>query len=158
MTATDDNICNEIINGWQIVARVTCDYQDKTPPIRGRYVTIKRKDNANKRHVMNFCEVEVLSCPSGRWGYNLNMTRDCSQSCEGCRSPATCRVSDGHCFIRCRDGLWGVTCKRCDCKDDAPCRKSDGYCYNGCKNGLWGGSCDEQCVRGPESAFDHHIR
>ena len=69
VTLNDDNICNEIINGVQDVVNITCDYKNRNLSIRGRYVTIRRKDDASDRHVLNFCEVEVMSCPPGTWGY-----------------------------------------------------------------------------------------
>ena len=62
----DDNICNEITNGKQDVVTVKCDYKNINAPRRGRYVTIRRKDNASDRHLLNFCEVEVMSCFSGK--------------------------------------------------------------------------------------------
>ena len=143
----NDNICNEINYGEQDVLTVTCDYKDREPPLRGRYVTIRRKYNSFDRHLMNFCEIEVLSCPPGRWGYNLNNAQDCSQTCSGCNNTVEpCRVSDGYCYGVCKDGFWGGSCyKQCNCVDDEPCRVSDGYCYSGCKDGFWGGSCDKQC-------------
>ena len=67
VTLSDNNICNEIIDGEQDVVNVTCNYKNKNPPLRGRYVMIRRKDNAYDRNFLNFCEVEVLSCPPGRW-------------------------------------------------------------------------------------------
>ena len=118
MTPTTDNICNEIIDGARDVVTVNCDYNNTYPPKRGRYVTIRRKDEANERQWMNFCEVEVMSCRPGRWGYNSsNSGDDCSRDCDRCRYVSeTCRVSDGYCFTGCKDGLWGNDCdKQCDC-------------------------------------------
>ena len=149
-TLNDDNICNEIVNGEQDVVTVTCDYKNTTPPLRGRYVTVRIKEGRQGGFVwpyeMNFCEVEVLSCPPGRWGYNSSNSEDCSKACDGCRDVnETCRVSDGHCFTGCQVGFWGETCQRCNCKDDVPCRMSDGHCEDGCKSGFWGTSCSERC-------------
>ena len=103
----DYNICNEIRNGEQDVVRVTCNYCRKNPPIRGRYVAIRRKDGANERHLMNFCEVEVLSCPPGRWGKDL-ANGDCSRSCDDCVDQ-TCGMLDGHCYSGCDE--------QCDCQE-----------------------------------------
>ena len=99
---------------------VTCNYKSRDPPLRGRYVTIRRKDYAINNDLMNFCEMAVLSCPPGRWSYNLlNFTEDCSQSCDGCNNTEeTCRVSDGYCYSGCTEGWWGNYCdKQCDCSD-----------------------------------------
>ena len=104
-----DNICNEIINGLASVITVTCNYGSRLLPLRGHYVTIRRKDTANERHLLNFCEVEVLSCHPGLWGYNLGASgHDCSNACDRCHDVnETCQVSDGHCYTGCRDGYWG---------------------------------------------------
>ena len=75
MTVTDiedappytDNICNEIKNGQQDVVTVKCDYDNIRAPRRGRYVTIRRKDDASERHLLNVCEVEVMSCYPGEY-------------------------------------------------------------------------------------------
>ena len=116
VTPNDDNICNEIINGEQDVVTVTCDYKDRTSPPHGRYVTIRRKDNANDRHILNFCEVEVLSCFHGFWGKDSANHGDCSRSCARCVE-GNCRVSDGHCYSRCQEGYWGDVCNdRCHCQ------------------------------------------
>ena len=111
-------ICNEIINGKQDVVMVTCNYNNTKPPIRGRFVTIQKKTNANSKHLLNFCEVEVLSCPPRRWGYNLADIEDCSQVCDRCHdSVENCRVSDGYCFSGCAEGNWGNSCdKQCNCQ------------------------------------------
>ena len=108
---------------------------------------IRQKDNALAAHGLNFCEVEVLSCPPGRWGYNLNNAEDCLQTCDRCLDNLeTCGVSDGYCFTGCEEGFWGGSCdKQCTCLGDEPCRGSDGYCFIGCKDGLWGGSCSQRC-------------
>ena len=122
----DNNTCNEIINGRQDVVKVTCDHNSRNPPLRGRYVMIRRKHSAglNERRYMNFCEVQVLSCHPGRWGHKMDNTLDCSQSCSGCNNTVkTCRVSDG-------------------------------YCYTGCKNGFWGNGCDQQCACEGEDSCD----
>ena len=113
----DDNICNVILNEVQDVVTVTCDYKNTNPPLRGRFVTIRRKENAPSRHLMNFCEVEVLSCPPGFWGKDSVSFRDCSQSCTNC-GDETCRVSDGYCYGGCQGGYWGPNCnKPCNCQD-----------------------------------------
>ena len=147
VTPMTDNICNEIMNGLEAVVNVTCDYNNRDPPLRGRYVTIKRKDNTDYRFELQFCEVEVMSCPPGRWGYNVFFLGDCVYDCDRCRNiTETCRVADGHCFTGCKEGLWGGTCNQSrNCIDDAPCKVSDGYCEGGCRAEYWGGSCDEQC-------------
>ena len=95
---------------------VTCNYNNRNPLLRGRYVTIRRKGNVPERHVMNFCEVEVLSCPPGRWGYNSE--DDCFRVCDRCRDVSeTCRVSDGYCFTGCQDRFWGDSCENeCNCE------------------------------------------
>ena len=143
-----DNICNEINNGQSGVITVTCNYNNRNSPLRGRYVTVRRKDIAYERHLLNFCEVQVLSCHPGRWGYNLGSSAyDCSNACDRCRNISeTCRVSDGHCYTGCRDGYWGEYCdKYCDCADDVPCRMLDGHCFTECVDGFWGERCDKQC-------------
>ena len=123
VTPNDDNICNEIVNGEQDVVSITCDYKSRDlPHLRGRYVTIRRKENVPFRHLMNFCEVEVLSCHPGFWGKDLE-SGDCSRSCGHC-AEQTCRLSDGHCYTRCQDHYWGDNCiNRCNCQD---CDRSTG--------------------------------
>ena len=127
----DNNICNEIREWNQHVVTVICNYQSRNAPIRGQYVTIRRKDDAIDRQYMNFCEVEVLSCPPGRWGYNhLNYAEGCSESCSGCNNTLeTCRVLDGYCFTGCKGGFWGDSCdKQCNCLDGPTCNQTDGSC------------------------------
>ena len=119
VTLNDDNICNEIIHGARDVVPITCDYKNRNPPLRGQHVTIRRKENAQYKYLLKLCEVEVLSCPPGRWGYSSsNPGDDCSQVCDTCRDvPETCRVSDGYCFTGCQDGFWGDGCdNECDCE------------------------------------------
>ena len=138
-TPNSDNICNEINNGQSGVITVTCNYNNRNSPLRGRYVTVRRKDIAYERHLLNFCEVQVLSCHPGRWGYNLGSSAyDCSNACDRCRNISeTCRVSDGHCYSGCKDGLWGGNCdKHCDCGDDVPCRMLDGHCFTECEDAV----------------------
>ena len=90
----NDNICNEIMS------------------IRG-------KDDATNNDLLQFCEEEVMSCPTGRWGYNMNSLGSCVYDCDKCRNISeTCRVSDGHCFSECKEGLWGGSCNQaCNCVD-----------------------------------------
>ena len=115
VTPNDDNICYEVKDGVQDVVTVTCDYTDRDSALRGRYVTIRRKENASSRHLMNFCEVEVLSCLPGFWGNDLDNDTDCSQSCGRCIEE-TCRVWDGYCYTECQDRYWGDSCNNdCDC-------------------------------------------
>ena len=118
----EDNICNEIIDGAQDVVTVTCNYRNKISHLRGRYVTIRRQDNAGAHHLLNFCEVEVLSCHPGSWGIDP-INRDCSQSCGRCVEE-TCGVSDGHCYTGCQEGYWGPNCdNQCHCQ---PCERIAG--------------------------------
>ena len=56
----EDNICNEIVNDEQDEVSVTCDYKSRSPPLRGRNVMIRRKDNGHFRYWLNLSEVEVL--------------------------------------------------------------------------------------------------
>ena len=130
ITPKDDNICNGIVDGDKDIVTVTCGYNDSTPPLRGRYVTIRRKDNANVQHLMNFCEVEVLSCLPGTWGYNSGSSQDCSNFCDTCGNTSeTCGVSDGYCYTGCKDGFWGGLCNiQCDCTGGVFCNKTDGSC------------------------------
>ena len=116
VTPNDDNICNEIMDGVQDVVTVTCNYNNSNSLLRGRYVTIRRKDDAsNRRELLNFCEVEVLSCRPGFWGKDL-ANGDCSQSCVRCVE-GSCRVLDGYCFTGCQEGYWGDSCENeCDCE------------------------------------------
>ena len=129
----DDNICNEILDGVQNVVTVTCDYNNRNLPLRGRYVTIRRKDDAFERFLLNFCEVEVFSCRPGHWGYNLlDFAHGCSNFCNRCKNnPETCRVSDGYCFSGCEEGFWGNSCdKQCNCPG------SDCDRFAGCPPGM----------------------
>ena len=133
-TPNDNNIFNEIINGLPSVVTVTCNYRGRNPPLRGRYVTIRRNDESFDEHLLNFCEVKVMSCPPGRRGYSFGSSGDhCSHVCDTCRNKSeTCRVSDGHCFTGCQVGFCGCSCdKQCDCKDGAECEEIDPSCRNG---------------------------
>ena len=78
--SSSDTICNEIVNGELSLVTVQCNYNNRDPPNRrGKYVTIQRKSNAAiAKHLLNFCEVEIFSCPPGWWGRNLSGTPDCS--------------------------------------------------------------------------------
>ena len=124
------------------IVTVTCNYRGNLP-IRGRYVTLGNYGHIYPYIPLNLCEVDVMSCPPGTWGKDLE-SGDCSQPCGHCIEE-TCRVSDGHCYWGCQDGYWGYSCKNhCkNCADDGPCRMSDGYCYRGCTEGYWGPNCDE---------------
>ena len=107
----NSNTCNKIGVGNKDVVSVKCDYKGRIPPLlRGRYVMIRSTYLRYPWFILNFCEVEVLSCPPGRWGYNMSNTEDCSRSCEGCVQ--TCRVSDGYCYSGCQEGFWGDFCER----------------------------------------------
>ena len=145
VTPNDDNICNEVIHGMRAVITVQCNYRYINAPRRGRYVTIRRKDDALRRNEMLFCEVEVMSCPPGRWGYNVNSLGDCVYDCDRCRNISeTCRVSDGHCYTAFKDEFIRENCdEQCDCDDGAsndnnnnnnnhgnrtPCDQTDGSC------------------------------
>ena len=76
----DDDICNEIMS------------------IRG-------KDDANN-DLLQFCEEEVMSCPTGRWGHNMNSLGHCVYDCDKCRNISeTCRIYDHCCFTGCKEGL-----------------------------------------------------
>ena len=133
-TPNDDNICNDIRNGLPSVVTVTCNYGSRNPPLRGCYVTIRRKDKSFDEHLLNFCEVVVLSCHPGRWGKDSGSSGDdCSRVCDKCRNISeTCRVSDGLCYTGCRDGYWGRRCdKQCHCQDGDPCGQNDGLCQPG---------------------------
>ena len=132
VAASDDNICNEIgyVGEQHDVVTVTCDYRQRKPPmLRGKYVTIRRKDNADARHLLNFCEVEVLSCPYGLWVKNWT-NRDCSQSCGRCVPvQETCSIWDGYCYSGCQEGYWGDNCNNhCNCQ---ACDR-----YTGCPTGV----------------------
>ena len=134
-TPNDDNICNEIRrNGLHAVVTVQCNYKYVNAPRRGRYLTIRRKDEAKARYLLQFCEAEVMSCHPGRWGYNpVQSQYDCSHVCDTCSDvPETCRVSDGYCFTGCKNGHWGGNCKhRCTCLDGVACNRTDGSCLPG---------------------------
>ena len=133
-TPNSSNICNEILNGEQSLLLVTCDYKNRNPPsLRGRYVTILRAPHAQLRYLLNFCEVSVLSCPPGMWGYNSESSEDCAYACERCRNISeTCGVSDGYCYTGCQDGFWRTECdKECDCSDGDSCDRLTGCAANG---------------------------
>ena len=100
VTPNDNNICNVITDGRHDVVTVSCDYKNRNPPLRGQYVTVRRKDDANERNFLNLCEVEVLSCRPGFWGKD-SANEDCSQSCGHCVEQ-TCRVLDGYCYTGCQ--------------------------------------------------------
>ena len=125
---TDDNICYEM-SAQNFIVNKTCNYNDVGPPRQGRYVTIRRKDTAFLSRDLILCEVEVLSCRPGYWGYKLNGEPDCSLTCSGCSdSSETCRVSDGRCHYGCKDGYWGPRCQPCGCAGGVLCDKRYGSC------------------------------
>ena len=127
---SDTTICAENKHGQGVDICLGCNYGTRDPPkVRGRYVTIQRKANASKSHLLNFCEVEVLSCHPGWWGIELPKgTEDCSQACSNCNEVETCGVSDGYCYTGCKDGWYGRGCsKQCNCTQ-ATCDRSDGTC------------------------------
>ncbi len=97
-------VCNRIGNGAVNVVTVDCDYQGRSPPLRGRFVMLWRAATAPEFKALNFCEVEVHSCPIGTWG-QLN----CSQRCIHCLEEMTCGVSDGSCY-QCARGRAGPDC------------------------------------------------
>ena len=107
----NSNTCNKIRDGNKDVVSVKCDYKGRIPPLlRGRYVMIRSTYLRYPWFILNFCEVEVLSCPPGRWGYNTSFAEDCSRTCGECVE--TCRVSDGYCYSGCRDGFRGDFCEQ----------------------------------------------
>ena len=133
-TPINENICNEIRNGKPDVVTVPCNYRGRNPQLRGRYVTIRQKKNADDRHLLQFCEVRVMSCRPGTWGYNSGSSGDdCAHVCDGCRNASeTCGVSDGHCYSGCRVGFCGCSCdEQCDCSGGDSCQHSRGLCARG---------------------------
>ena len=129
---------------------VKCNYKNRNLPLRGHYMVIRWKDDSFRRNELEFCEVEVMSCPPGRWGYNVNSLGDCVYDCGRCRNVSeSCRVSDGHCFTGCKDEFMGEDCdEQCDCPDEAnnddnnnnnnnsnnnrtPCDQTDRSCPSG---------------------------
>ena len=118
-TPNENNICNEIMYPlYGLVLTVKCNYKYINAPRRGRYVTIMRNDLFPTFYLI-FCEVEVMSCPPGRWGYTVNSLGDCVYACDRCRNESeTCRVADGYCFTGCKDEFMGENCdEQCYCAD-----------------------------------------
>ncbi len=157
----DNDICGEIDNGWNAKSvYVSClSYTPNNDnPKRGRYVRIQRKSAATyQKHRLSFCEVEVMSCKSGKWGHNIQGIDDCSLTCGYCQD-VKCRVADGYCFDRCDPGWWGFReanvgdcIKQCGRCRNRPCWITTGQCPDGCQNGWWGhargndGDCMQQC-------------
>ncbi len=154
------DICGEINDNWNSkTVYVSC--LNYTPingnPKRGRYVRIQRKDSATyEKNRLSFCEVEVMSCPMRRYGYNRPGVTDCALECGYCRDDA-CRVGDGHCYDGCKEGWWGYSmggdCKKpCGkCRGGPDCGITTGRCLDGCLDGWWGyvsrndGDCMQQC-------------
>ena len=98
--------------------------------MRGRYVMISNHDIGNEG--VHACEVQVLSCPAGFWGYNLANTSDCSETCDRCNYNEPCGVENGYCYGGCIDGLWGMSCDQtCDCGEDQRCDQYNGTCPPG---------------------------
>ena len=136
----DQNICIDIREQYAETWRFPCN----NPPVRGRYVTINLR--SYRFRDIRLCELKVLSCPAGSWGYNITDMLDCSQTCDGCRGEETCRVEDGNCYSGCKNGSWGRLCDQsCDCAGDEPCNMLDGYCESGCRNSYWGVPCNQSC-------------
>ena len=106
-------------------------------------MVIRRKDTATVWiGRLNFCEVEVFSCPPGKWGVNAtDPAADCSGSCK-CKPEETCSVATGRnsdCLsAECSAGWWGENCeKTCHCA--RKCHRNTGYCDEaGCAQGYAG--------------------
>ena len=106
-------------------------------------MVIRRKDTATVWiGRLNFCEVEIFSCPPGKWGVNAtDPAADCSGSCK-CKPEETCSVATGRnsdCLsAECSAGWWGENCeKTCHCA--RKCHRNTGYCDEaGCAQGYAG--------------------
>ena len=130
-TPNTGNICNWIQDWAEDVANVTCNYGDIDPPRRGRYIMIRKKEAPENGIYLNMCEVEVMSCRPGYWGYNQIQAEDCSLICSKCRLTETCRVSDGYSHTGCKNGFWGGSCDQpSDCGAGTPCDRNNGICPN----------------------------
>ena len=137
-----NEICGEI-NVGHFVHIIPCNYSGAPAPRRGRYVVIRRKNTATVWiGRLNFCEVEVFSCPPGKWGINVtDPAIDCSRNCN-CKPEETCTVATGRnsdCqSAECSGGWWGENCeKTCYCVKK--CHRNTGYCDEaGCAEGYGG--------------------
>ena len=138
----ENEICGEIkVGGFAHI--ISCNYNRTLAPRRGRYVVIRRKDTATVWiGRLNFCEVEVFSCPPGKWGVNVtDPAVDCSRSCN-CKPEETCSVATGRnsdCLLaECSGGWWGENCEKM-CRCAKKCHRNTGYCDEaGCAEGYAG--------------------
>ncbi len=116
---------------------------------------IQRKDSASYRPTrLNLCEVEVLSCPSRKWGYDPSgKTVDCSKDCGNCKNNK-CTVSSGHCREGCVAGWWGLSTgsngvQDCTNQCSSTCTLCDAItgtqCNYLCIPGYYGIECASPC-------------
>ncbi|CAE1275166.1 Receptor-type tyrosine-protein phosphatase O,Tyrosine-protein phosphatase non-receptor type 11,Tyrosine-protein phosphatase corkscrew,Receptor-type tyrosine-protein phosphatase eta [Acanthosepion pharaonis] len=143
----DDSLCATITKPKEIID-IQC-----TNILEGSIVKISRNDN--KRN-LNFCEVEVLQCLPGFYGYR------CKNSCPECKNSSceqwsgTCQLgcSLGYKFNKtctaCEIGTFGEECSQtCHCKNNINCNKTNGNCIpEGCEAGYKGSNCQEPCSTG----------
>ncbi|XP_052692384.1 platelet endothelial aggregation receptor 1-like [Crassostrea angulata] len=103
------------------------------------------------------CEMEVLSCAVGTYGF------ECKETCGNCRDISKCLNTNGTCLGGCKDGFHGYLCKspcstgsygidckeKCgNCLDVYKCSLSNGTCLTGCVAGYHGNLCKTPCTLG----------
>ncbi len=88
----ENNICNFITDAQKQKLIIYCNYQNQFISKNGRYVMLQRTPGSSESHLLDFCELQVMSCPVGFWKLN------CSQECPECPSHTACGLSDGRCF------------------------------------------------------------
>ncbi|XP_071118633.1 receptor-type tyrosine-protein phosphatase alpha-like [Haliotis cracherodii] len=140
------------------------DVLNVTCPGIWRYLTVyTNTSNDGQGAVLDFAEVEVWSCDSGRYG------EGCSKYCRNRRcktQSATCNHMTGVCPDGCESGYKGDDCMQsCDsgrygegcskycrnrrCKtQSATCNHTTGVCPDGCESGYKGDDCMQSCDSG----------
>ncbi|XP_046556768.1 multiple epidermal growth factor-like domains protein 10 [Haliotis rubra] len=160
---TEGNLCDTVTgrpDGTDIddVLNVTC-------PGTWRYLTVYTEtDNDGQGVILDFAEVQVLTCSVGMYGVNCNRTcnsRHCVGSTESCDS-ITGACSSGQfqtgwtgtdCAV-CVEGKYGQSCAR-DCSSrqcmvfSSMCDRITGTCpAGGCQDGWMGADCSTVCAGG----------
>ncbi|XP_046556751.1 multiple epidermal growth factor-like domains protein 6 isoform X2 [Haliotis rubra] len=158
---TEGHLCHSVSgrpDGTDIsdVLNVTC-------PSTWRYLTAYTEtDNDGYGPVLDFVEVQVWSCASGRYGASCSMecnSRHCHNTGDSCNSDTGACSNEG-----CQPGWAGPDCTACapgyygancdyscaarHCKVDSVCDAIHGVCVGGCAAGYRGTDCRQACASG----------
>ncbi|XP_046583665.1 fibropellin-1-like [Haliotis rubra] len=154
---TEGDLCHSVSgrpDGTDIpdVLNVTC-------PSTWRYLTVYTEtENEGGGPLLDFVEVQVWSCPSGRYGASCSMecnSRHCHNTGDSCNSDTGTCSNEG-----CQPGWAGPDCTACalgyygsncdhscaarHCKVDSVCDAIQGECVGGCEAGYQGTDCRQE--------------